>query len=95
MSLKKILICTVSAAVIASGSTAAFAYAEVDGGKWDFGHGPFDTYSNYWHPTKNHGSSVTRNGQKFDSGCASPNEWSRASVNAKWTDSVAQYYRFC
>ncbi|MBW3086742.1 hypothetical protein KEM60_02971 [Austwickia sp. TVS 96-490-7B] len=79
----------------ATGATAAYADAQVDGGLWDYGHNYKDVWSNYWHPSKSHGSSVIKNGQKFDSGCVGANVRSYASTGANWWDSVAEYYRFC
>ncbi|WP_162873033.1 lactococcin 972 family bacteriocin [Austwickia chelonae] len=47
---------------------------------WDYGHGWNSVWSNYWHPSNVHGSSVTKNGTRFDSGCTPAHQRSYAST---------------
>ena len=74
-----------AAAIGASAVTAvaAPAMAErefVGGGTWDYGTAGLGTilYSNYYHPSNNHRSSVSVNDIVTRSPCTSPGDWSHA-----------------
>lgn len=84
-------------ALLIAGASAGAAVAEPrDGGDWDHGSSGGRVWSNYWHPTNAHGSSVQ--GHTFvDSGCVGADVWARAQAKSKflpWGVDGA-YYRFC
>ncbi|AWB83463.1 lactococcin 972 family bacteriocin [Corynebacterium liangguodongii] len=88
-------IATAGVAILLSMAGMAAAVAEPkDGGDWDHGSSGGRVWSNYWHPSVNHGASVQ--GLRYvDSGCQPAGTWARAQApsNPIWSD--GSYYRFC
>jgi hypothetical protein len=83
--------------------TAALASTQYPsvGGRWDYGWAGFwpanEAWSNYYHKTKNHKSSVkTNNGKKnFYSACTAKGKTSKAQVYSFDTNSEHMYYNLC
>ncbi|PZR03336.1 MAG: lactococcin 972 family bacteriocin [Corynebacterium kroppenstedtii] len=67
-----------------------------DGGDWDHRNSGGRVWSNYWHPSVNHGSSVQGH-EYVDSGCQPRGVWARAQTHSKWNPfgKDGSYYRFC
>lgn len=88
---------TSATALMITGASVGVAMGEAkDGGQWHHGNSGGRVWSNYWHPKVKHGSSVQ--GRTYvDSGCVSPNIWSRAQTKSKITPwgVDGSYYRFC
>jgi lactococcin 972 family bacteriocin len=64
-----------------------------EGGTWDYGTND-GTYSNYFHKTRQHATSVINGNATYKtSGSARPNTWSKVSVFHTWTGNQA-FYRF-
>ncbi len=97
-SLKRKAASLVLAGAISIGSAAvamaATAYP-AQGGRWDYGLSGTTYFSNYWHPSANHGSSVIVNGVLNRSACSAPNVTSTASRFAWPWYSRSAYYRIC
>jgi len=71
-------------AIVGSGAVVAFAStAHVGGGTWDYGVGGGWVWSNYYHSTKVHRSSV-QGAQYVDSGWKSPKVTSYAKAPSRW-----------
>lgn len=59
--MKKIVVCTLSLIVLATGGIAASAATEYpDGGTWNYGVGITGSYSDYFHGTKRHSATVKK-----------------------------------
>jgi lactococcin 972 family bacteriocin len=85
----------------ASAVTAVAAPAMADrefvgGGTWDHGFAGLGTivYSNYYHPSTNHGSSVQVNGVVLRSACEGPNVWSHVQAYSAVSGNKV-YWRYC
>jgi len=66
-------------AIIMFGATPALASVDVGGGKWSYGVGCCTLWSNYYHTTEKHSSSV-HGGPWAYSGCTATSKWSLASA---------------
>lgn len=82
-------------ALLGAGTGVALA-DDVDGGIWNHGNSGGRVWSNFWHPTDNHGSSVQGH-EYVDSGCQGADTWARAQTHSKWLPwgIDGSYYRFC
>lgn len=94
--LRKACISIAAAAMVITGSVSAANAIQVDagGGRWDYGTGWTNVWSNYYHQGLWHGSSVVGN-YNSDSGCKAPNSWSYASAQKSWYNTGRSYYRHC
>ena len=93
---EKSLASAAAAFVLGAGALGGTALAGelVDGGMWEHGKGGGRVWSNYHHPSVNHGSSV--NGHQYvDSGCQPANTWARAQASSRWLGADGVYYRLC
>jgi lactococcin 972 family bacteriocin len=91
-------------AAVAMGAGAAMAVAApamadrefVGGGTWDHGFAGLGTilYSNYFHPSVNHGSSVQVDGIVYRSACVGPNVWSHVQTGSAVSGNKV-YWRYC
>lgn len=84
--------------VMAAGTTGVALAAEqfpAEGGSWQYGDNGFRAYSNYWHASKTHGSSVSAGNKTSTSICTARNKWSYAQVNMPGTSAPAYHYRLC
>ncbi|WP_420830320.1 lactococcin 972 family bacteriocin [Corynebacterium uropygiale] len=89
---KQILVGVMSCCLVGAGVASAEAVA---GGEWDHGNSGGRVWSNFFHPTAAHGSSVQGH-QYVDSGCVAPNVWARAQSHSKYLPGAdGAYYRFC
>lgn len=81
MKLKKVIASlAVSIAVLGAGATSVFATTEyVGGGTWNYGTNDTTVWSNYYHGSKIHRSSVI-GAYYYNSGWKSPGVWSYASA---------------
>lgn len=66
-----------------------------EGGSWQYGDNGFRAYSNYWNPTKTHGSSVSNRFKSDTSPCTAANKWSYAQINVTLGFQSHYYYRLC
>lgn len=84
MKLKKVVTSLVlSGAILGSGITAFASTDYVGGGKWDYGTGGGKVWSNYYHGTKTHKSSV--DGSSYvSSGWIGKGKTSYASSGDRW-----------
>ena len=94
--LRKACISIATAAMVITGSVSAANAIQVDagGGRWDYGTGWANVWSNYYHQGLWHGSSVVGN-YHSDSGCKVPDSWSYASAQKTWFNTGRSYYRHC
>lgn len=84
------LVATLGGGVAAVASAAA-QYPE--GGVWTYGSGNGGAYSNYYHPSKYHSSTVvSRKTGSSDKGYAGAGGTSRAWIRTSWGEKVAFYY---
>ena len=84
-------------AIVAGAAVPALATVTYPGGgTWSYGTNSTEVYSNYYHPSNNHRSSVINGyGEYLSSGCKSPGVWAYASEradpnrvdNAYWSNS--------
>lgn len=73
----------------------AFATVEYPaGGVWDYGTENGIVYSDYYHPTSWHKSSV-KTSSVFSSPCTAKGYWSKASANDRWWAVDYSYWSFC
>ncbi|GAA4552472.1 hypothetical protein GCM10023192_82300 [Amycolatopsis samaneae] len=90
---------TVAAAIVtAMTGTAAPALATTEpagGGTWSYGVSLGVNYSDYYHPTKWHKSSVRSGGVTRHSGCAAPGTWSHATISAAISGNKAYWDDSC
>lgn len=87
-------IVTLCAAALCSVGIAATASAETStpaGGVWNYGTGGGWVWSDYFHPSKCHGSSVQ--GKWFDSDTASAGRWSEAQAEDRWYAVDRSWYK--
>ena len=67
----------------------------VDGGTWNYGIGVLGAYSDYYHVSRDHGSSVySADRSKSDSDISMAGDWSNALLGAYWGTGCSYYYRF-
>lgn len=91
--LKKILLLSIlTIGLLGSVATTALAYeVNVGGGTWNYGNGKIYSWSNYYHKSKTHKSSVTVGNYTTSSGWISKNKWAKASAKKSlW--STSQFY---
>ncbi|WP_406486480.1 lactococcin 972 family bacteriocin [Streptomyces sp. NBC_01563] len=70
-----------SAALIFAAATPALAITvDAAGGRWSYDSGANSTWSNYYHSSQEHSSSVKSGSHIFDSGCTAKGKWSLASI---------------
>lgn len=90
-----IALVTLTGALTLGGAAAAEATTvNVGGGTWDYG-GSFLTtwtYSNYIHPTKNHGSTACNANSCDESGPTPRNVWSKARVHSTLSGGNKTYW---
>jgi lactococcin 972 family bacteriocin len=86
-----------ASAVTAVAVPAMAGRQNVGGGVLDSGHAGFGfiIYSNYYHPSTNHGSSVRVNAYIERSGCVGPGVWSHAQWATTPTANDAAFWRYC
>ena len=66
-----------------------------EGGSWQYGDNSFRAYSNYWNPTKTHGSSVNNRFKSDTSPCTQANKWSYSQINVTLGFQSHYHYRLC
>lgn len=94
---KKIKSIIVALGLVLGTGTAAFAERQwASGGEWHYGKRPVGVaFSDYYHGSRCHGSSITRHGEiQARSAATTAGKWSYASKQgAPWT-SYRYHYRF-
>lgn len=95
---KKLFALTLASALLV-GTAASISAENVGGGVWDYGTkisgvNKKTVYSNYFHPTKTHKSSVTIGTHYASSGWVSKCVTSYASATGGWMDTTHAYYDF-
>ncbi|MCU1526698.1 MAG: hypothetical protein JWP75_461 [Frondihabitans sp.] len=79
--------------VLPDSATAPKTVTFPGGGTWDYGTNA-GTYSNYFHKSKKHATSVVNGNATYaSSGTARANAWSKVSIFHTWTGNKA-FYRF-
>lgn len=79
---------------VAGAAVAATVYP-IEGGQWNYGFTGVDSYSDYLHNARCHGSTVINDWGTSRSVDTSPGYWSNARVGATpWTNNN-YYYRVC
>lgn len=92
MKRKLITLATVLSLTLTAGLSYAKAYTvNVGGGTWYYGHSGKYSYSNYYHPTRYHSSTVRVGNYYASSGTAIPRTTSYASAKSSWWH-VEQFY---
>ncbi len=85
-----------ASAVLAVAAPAMADRQYVGGGAWDYGFAGLGSivYSNYYHPSTNHGSSVVINDIVYRSNCEAPGVWSHVQ---QWSAVSGNkvYWRHC
>ncbi|CVO03297.1 lactococcin 972 family bacteriocin [Streptococcus pneumoniae] len=91
---KKLALVASIAATLGGGvSVASAAVQYPEGGVWTYGSGNSGAYSNYYHPSKYHSSTVvSRKTGSSDKGYAGAGGTSRAWIRTSWGEKVAFYY---
>lgn len=84
---------------LGAAGTAMAAVVSAGGGTWDYGVtslAPSNNWSNYWHPSRVHGSSVGGDSGVKRSSCVGANRWSRVT---NWDSNPFRidhaYWRYC
>ncbi|MFE7116210.1 lactococcin 972 family bacteriocin [Streptomyces sp. NPDC057654] len=91
---KSLKIAVAAGVLIVAGAAPALATVkEVGGGTWDYGAGTSQVWSNYYHPTKCHGS--TSVGKTIQSDTAPKDEWSFTQVEAALYGNETYYKTTC
>lgn len=87
----------VSAALVGAAATPALAITEnVGGGTWNYGTSKETVWSNYWHTSAKHGSSVRNGyGDEERSACKNADTWSYADLKAHPDETDYAYWRKC
>ncbi|MFC9297763.1 lactococcin 972 family bacteriocin [Streptomyces sp. NPDC057011] len=95
MKKRGIKLALVAGAVIAASAAPALATTvSVGGGTWDYGAGTATVWSDYYHGSKCHGSSVQ--GEYYDaSGNVSAGSWAFASAPVKLSGNKSYYRTTC
>ncbi|MFV0556188.1 MAG: lactococcin 972 family bacteriocin [Lactovum sp.] len=87
--IKKVLISLAVVMALATGGVTALAYTSyVGGGTWNYGNYVGYAYSDYYHGSKDHSSTVIV-GNRSNRDLAGRGDWSQAGL---WTKSGASYY---
>lgn len=85
-------------AIATTSAGAAFAVTRhVSGGTWDYGTNVLIgvAWSSFWHPSRNHASSVKIGANLYSSSCVGGRETSYAERWRPPGTSVSYHYRFC
>jgi lactococcin 972 family bacteriocin len=80
-----------AALILCAAAPAAAVTVDVGGGKWTYNQGANTAWSNYFHGSNKHASSVKIGANVFKSGCTSADVWSLAS-GGKNGGSISWYY---
>ncbi|WP_368502222.1 lactococcin 972 family bacteriocin [Corynebacterium sp.] len=83
-----------TAATLSIMSAAPAMAIPASGGDWVYGSNNSRVWSNYWHPSVWHASSV-QGLWRGDSGCQPPHAWANSSAPGRWWAADHSYYRFC
>lgn len=90
---KLALVASIAATLGGSVAVASAAVQYPEGGVWTYGSGNDGAYSNYYHPSKYHSSTVvSRKTGSSDKGYAGAGGTSRAWIHTSWGEKVAFYY---
>lgn len=90
---KLALVASIAATLGGSVAVASAAVQYLEGGVWTYGSGNDGAYSNYYHPSKYHSSTVvSRKTGSSDKGYAGAGGTSRAWIRTSWGEKVAFYY---
>lgn len=82
--------------VVATAAPALAVTKEVGGGTWDYGATDRTVWSNYYHSSKNHGSSVLNGYNETErSACVGRNKWSYADLPAHPDETDEAFWRHC
>lgn len=95
MKCKKIFSLILGSSILLISSVSALAATQnVSGGTWNYGISNSKVYSNYYHKTKKHSSSV-KNGynERSYSGTVGANKTSYASIKSHWSAIDYSYYQ--
>ncbi|MPY58183.1 lactococcin 972 family bacteriocin [Streptomyces spongiae] len=87
----------VSAAFVTAAAAPALAVTkEVGGGTWSYGTTSETVWSNYFHSSSKHGSSVRNGyGDEERSACVNADKWSYADLPAHPEETDYAYWRKC
>lgn len=79
---------------VSDSASPAYEAFPNEGGTWQYGANPVKMWSNYWHASKCHGSSVYTNTNKSVSIDTAAGQWSYAQLWV-YDSSARYYYRIC
>lgn len=93
--IKKVTVAVTLLGILATAGSA-LAATQYPGGVWTYGPDRGGAFSNYYHGSKWHSSTVVSrwNSNSSYSGKIAPNQTARARIRTSWGEKVAFYYNY-